>query len=453
LPKPGDLVCGKYRVIRCIKTGGQGAIYEAIQMHLDRRVALKVIHRSPEGSASDSQDSQAQADRERFVREAKALARLSHRNIAQIFDFDMSIDGEFCLVMEFLDGRDLRRELTKRGTLRVQEALGYLMQACAGVDEAHRHGIVHRDIKPHNLFLTNLGGERVVKLVDFGLAKTHADTSVTAHDVQPGTPQYMAPELYEGAEADARSDIWALGTVLYELLTGSSPFRREGGAATMFAVMNDSPRPISEVRSDIPRALDGLIARCLAKRPDDRFQKVSELSAALELFGPPSGAVHLSFPPVRGSSSPPAPDPSMPLPSDVLLASTVSAVTNSSHGSNTGETVLEPQPSRLRNRRPFIYALVGGAAATAVSFMLLRPSGNQAEAVPSVQAVSIAAARPEPAPALDSSTAPALDLATAAPAASAPAAASSSAATRRSRPAPKTSVKRPGSPDRLPLHL
>jgi serine/threonine protein kinase len=448
LPKPGELVCGKYKVVRCIKTGGQGAIYEAIQMHLDRRVALKVIHRNTDETGSGAQNAQAQADRERFVREAKALARLSHRNIAQIFDFDMSIDGEFCLVMEFLDGRDLRRELTKRGTLRVQESLGYIMQACAGIAEAHRHGIIHRDIKPHNLFLTNLDAERVVKVVDFGLAKGHADTSVTARDVQPGTPQFLARVRYEGGVADARSDLWALGTVLYELLTGSSPFRREGGAATMYAILNDSPRPISEIRSDVPAALDGLIARCLAKRPQDRFQKVSELAAALQPFGPPSGVVHLSIPPVRGSSSPPAPDPAMQLPREVALASTVSAVTNSSHDAKAAPTLVVPTESRPRRRRPIIFAIVGGAAIAAIAAMLFRPSANQVSAVSPVVSAPIAAARPEPTPTADTAATSASEPATAA--------ASASAASRRSRPPPaaaKPSPRPRPARDGLPLHL
>jgi len=219
---PDDYVGGKYRIVRRLGAGGMGTVYEAVQLKLGRRVALKIMHPYLATNV---------AGRERFIREARALARLSHENIARIFDFDELGDGDFYLVMEFLDGRDLRAEFKTRGPLPIDEAVGYVTQACAGIAETHRHGIIHRDIKPENLFITGLGGNRTIKLVDFGLAKTQTDTALT---VQPaGTRRYMAPELFRLEEASARSDLWALGIMLHELVTGVSPFQRADPAQTI----------------------------------------------------------------------------------------------------------------------------------------------------------------------------------------------------------------------------
>src|SRR5207237_4585183 len=143
---PNEIVNGKYKILRLLGSGGMGAVYEAVQVTLGRRVAIKIMHRV---------HAQSDRNRERFLREAKALARLSHQNIARVFDFDYLEDGEFYLVMEYLDGRDLGHELKRRGPLPIDEAVGYVLQACAGSAEMHRHSLVYRDIKPANLFVTN----------------------------------------------------------------------------------------------------------------------------------------------------------------------------------------------------------------------------------------------------------------------------------------------------------
>jgi len=312
-----ELVPGKLRIVRRIGEGGMGVVYEALHLHLDRRVAVKVIHplnvESPEA-------------RTRFLREARALAALTSEHIVQVLDVDTLAEGAPFMVMEYLEGRDLSRELQKRGPLPIGEAVGYVIQACSGVAAAHSAGIVHRDIKPANVFITNLNGARCVKILDFGVAKFERspDQLLTGPTRQIGTPLYMAPEQLNGTEAEPRSDIWALGVVLYEILTGRSPFRRATSALTSSAVLNEPPPSMGEERPDLPLGLVQVVLRCLEKSPPDRFADASELAAALAPFGPRQPIVRASQRVERGSSAAP-PRALTPLSLDRLAADVRSA--------------------------------------------------------------------------------------------------------------------------------
>jgi serine/threonine-protein kinase len=295
---PREIVPGKLRIVRRIGAGGMGVVYEALHLGLERRVAVKVIH------PRDAESSDARA---RFLREARALALLPSEHIVQVLDVDTLPEGDPYMVLEYLEGRDLKRELNKRGRLPVAEAVGYLIQACAGVAAAHSAGIVHRDLKPANIFISNLDGARLVKILDFGVAKfaTSQDQSLTGPTGLIGTPMYMAPEQLTGSDAECRSDVWALGVVLFEILAGRSPFRRDSNERTVSAVLTESPSSLHEERGDVPLLLGRVIARCLEKVPADRFASAGELAAALSPFGPREPIVQVSQRAARGSSAPP----------------------------------------------------------------------------------------------------------------------------------------------------
>lgn len=294
-----ELVPGKLQIVRRLGAGGMGVVYEAIHLGLDRRVAVKVIH----PQSSDSVEARA-----RFFREARALALLQSEHIVQVLDVDTLPEGDPYMVMEYLEGRDLKRELVKRGPLLVTEAVGYLIQTCAGVATAHAAGIVHRDLKPANIFITNLDGARRVKILDFGVAKfsTAPEQTLTSPTRLVGTPLYMSPEQVLGNEANVRSDIWALGVALFQLLTGRSPFRSPGAGGTVVdAILNGAAAALHEVRQDVPLGLSQVVARCLERVEADRFEDARALSAALAPFGPREPVVRFSVRAPRGSSAPP----------------------------------------------------------------------------------------------------------------------------------------------------
>lgn len=294
---PGDLLANKIRLVRRLGAGGMGVVYEGRHLHLGRRVAVKLIH---------AQEASSLEARTRFLREARAQASLPLEHIVQVLDVDTLPDGTLYTVMEYLDGHDLKRELKKRGPLPIAEAAFYVAQACRGAAAAHAAGIVHRDIKPQNLFITNLEGQRKVKLLDFGIAKFFRDVSqdLTATDEVVGTPTHLSPEQIGAHAVDGRADIWALGIVLFELLSGETPFRRATALATLGAIANDNPPLLSRLRPDVPPGLQEVVEHCLAKSADERYQTAAELEQALSPFSSFDGHVRASLRPPRGSSLP-----------------------------------------------------------------------------------------------------------------------------------------------------
>ncbi|NOZ57499.1 MAG: serine/threonine protein kinase, partial [Calditrichaeota bacterium] len=253
-----------YEVVAEIGRGGMGVVYRAVDVRLGRTVALKFL--PPELTSDD-------VARERFVREAQAASALDHPNICTIHEIDSTGEGRTFIVMACYEGESLRQRL-ERGPLDEQQALDVVLQVAQGLAAAHRKGIVHRDIKPANIFLSEGG---LVKILDFGLAKLAGRAQITRDSTTLGTAAYMAPERYRGEREDLRSDIWSLGVVLYQMLTGGLPFEAEYEQAMMYAVLNEEPEPPSSKRPGLNPAWDAILAKCLAKDPDQRYATVEEL--------------------------------------------------------------------------------------------------------------------------------------------------------------------------------
>jgi serine/threonine protein kinase len=281
--RSGDVLAGKYRVDRILGVGGMGVVVAATHLQLDQKVALKFM--LPDAL-------RLPALLERFAREARAAVRLKSDHVARVLDVGTLDSGSPYMVMEYLEGSDLGSILESRGALPVDVAVDYLLQACDAVAEAHAVGIVHRDLKPRNLFVTHRNdGRPLVKVLDFGIAKqmgvAGADLSLTRTTEVIGSPNYMSPEqLRASRAADERSDIWALGVILYELLTGVLPFNAESVTQLIAMVLSERPTPIRAVRADVPDGLGRVIERCLEKDPAARFASIADLAAALERFAP-----------------------------------------------------------------------------------------------------------------------------------------------------------------------
>lgn len=255
---------GRYVLEKELGRGGMGVVYLARDSQLDRPVALKFL-----GNLVDS----SEEFRQRFVREARTAAKITHPNIIAIYDISASV-GKAYIAMEYVDGPSLHKYLSGKGGLKPREMVNVMVQACSALAAIHEAGIVHRDIKPDNMLIAKGG---LIKLTDFGLAKAD-DSRMTRTGVVMGTPSYMAPEQVLGKDADARSDIYSMGLVMYECLTGETVFM---GSNVLERQLNETPPPPSTKVPGVSPELDAVIMRCIAKRPEDRYQTVRELIAAL----------------------------------------------------------------------------------------------------------------------------------------------------------------------------
>src|SRR5262245_3452660 len=278
MPLSAGVRLGPYEIVAAIGAGGMGEVYKAKDTRLDRTVAIKVL---PADLATDPERSG------RFEREARAIAALDHPHICALHDVGEQA-GVHYLVMQHLEGETLAARLA-RGPLPLGDALKIATEIADALDKAHRAGITHRDLKPANIMLTKAGA----KLLDFGLAKLRGATApvsisvmeratvasgpATATGTILGTVHYMAPEQVEGREADARSDIWALGAVIYEMTTGGRPFEGASAASIIGAILKDTPAPVSSRQPLAPPMLDHVVARCLDKESDERWQTASDL--------------------------------------------------------------------------------------------------------------------------------------------------------------------------------
>jgi serine/threonine-protein kinase len=258
---------GRYRIVRRLGAGGMANVYLAEDQELGRRVAIKILN---DRHANDDQFV------ERFRREAKNAASLSHPNIVSIYDRGEA-EGTYYIAMEHLDGRTLKELIVARGPAPPKIAIEYVRQILAALSFAHRNGIVHRDIKPHNVLVDSEGR---VKVTDFGIARAGASQMTDAGSIV-GTAQYLSPEQARGDAVDRRSDLYSLGVVLYELLTGTVPFSGDSPVEIAMKHLSAPVEPPSKRRADIPRELDLVVTRALAKDPDDRFQTAEEMEAEL----------------------------------------------------------------------------------------------------------------------------------------------------------------------------
>lgn len=285
LPRPGDLIATKYQVEEVLGHGGMGVVVAARHTVLQQRVAVKFLlpaaTKFPGATA-------------RFLREAQAVVALQSEHVARVYDVGTLESGAPYMVMEHLAGSDLARLLTHRGTFQLDEAIDYVLQACEAIAEAHSIGIIHRDIKPANLFLTRRPeGSPLVKVLDFGISKVPLpegppqENALTATNVVAGSPHYMSPEQVRSLKlVDARTDIWAIGVTLYELLTGHRPFNGPTPGAICASVAADAPPAPSKLRTDLPLLLETIILRCLEKDLTRRIQTLAEFAYALRPIAP-----------------------------------------------------------------------------------------------------------------------------------------------------------------------
>lgn len=276
----GKTIADRYVIESLIARGGMAAVYRAQQVQLNRRIAIKILRPPPDSDESAS-------FHERFRLEAETLAQLNHPNIVTVYDHGDFDDDQVFLAMEFVDGRRLT-DLLRDGPLSVDRSLHLLLQVCEALRYAHRRGVVHRDLKPSNLLITETDdGDELVKVVDFGLVKlTEVDVTITSNGLILGSPHCMAPEQVRGHKVDPRTDIYAMGVLLFRCLTGTYPFHGNNSTATMIAHLNQATPTFFSVSPDleVPDGLENVVRRCLAKSPAERFQSMDELQEALAYF-------------------------------------------------------------------------------------------------------------------------------------------------------------------------
>jgi serine/threonine protein kinase len=309
----GTLIGGKYRVREILGEGGMGTVFEALREGLGNLVAIKVLHPNQVHKKDSVQ---------RFHHEARAAARIGHPNICEVYDFGSLPDGRPYLVMDRLTGTTLAERILSVGGLPFQEVVDTLTQVLSGLHAAHEKAIIHRDVKPENVFLSQrVGCPPIAKILDFGVSKVMAehaqasnfsDVEVTRTGVVLGTPYYLAPEQARGERnLDARVDLYACGVMLYEALTGRRPFRAANYNALLIAILTTAPRPAREIRPDLPGGFGRVLDKSIARDPADRFQTALEFQAALQPYSQNPLArrsVAPSRPPLRASSVfPPAP--------------------------------------------------------------------------------------------------------------------------------------------------
>jgi hypothetical protein len=331
-PMLGIVLANSYELLRLIGEGGMGRVYEARHTRLgNRRLAIKLLHadmaRQPEVVS-------------RFLREAEATSVLSHDNIVSVLDVNRAPDGRPYIVAELLQGEQLGDYLERVGKLKVQEAVWICRQICRALVAAHAEHIVHRDIKPENVFLVGRGEERTVKVLDFGISRVgESGANLTKTGMVMGTPAYMPPEQARGQRVDHRADVYAVGALLYEAVTGRQPFEGLDPVATLASVLSQEPARPRTLDDTLPLALEMLIQKAMAKEPDERYASMSELDHALAAF----------------DSSPEIATGSGALPAPLMASAADSGRTSGWLGALPGEA---PLPERARTRI-VVLSLVG----------------------------------------------------------------------------------------------
>ncbi len=377
--REGDVLAGKYRVDRVLGVGGMGVVVAAHHLRLDEKVAIKFL--KPQAVAVP----EAVA---RFEREARAAVKIKSEHVARVTDVGVLDDGSPYMVMEYLDGLDLSTWLATHGRLPVDQTAEFVLQACEAIAEAHALGIVHRDLKPANLFcIRRPDGALSIKVLDFGISKLTSmapggpGMSMTRTQAVMGSPLYMSPEQLESSKGvDARADIWALGIILYELLSGEVPFSSEMITEVVIRIVGTPTPPVRARRPDVPPGLEAIIYRCLEKDRDQRFQSVADLARALVEFAPPRAMLSLEriagvtqgslLPPMRASlpSAPrAAPTPPLAVTPHTLAMPGRDGGTASSWGPSGAVASHPPTPPR-RSVVPIAlgilaFVVVGGAVA------------------------------------------------------------------------------------------
>src|SRR5947209_12948730 len=380
----GKTLADKYRIEELINEGGMGSVYRSTHVLMDKVVAVKVLH--PSLAADDKIVA-------RFSREAKAASRISHPHALNVTDFGEDEDGVVFLVMEYLNGETLKDVIHKDGPMPLTRAVEIIRQVSGALEAAHNEGVVHRDLKSDNIMLIDVGGGDWAKVLDFGIAKiienVDQDPALTAPNLIIGTPQYMSPEqCSQAADIDSRSDIYSLCVILYEMLVGHVPFTGESPTAIMMKHLQETPPSVLEERKDVPAAVGRVVARAMAKRPEDRYQTVSELSEAFtsaaegkesaavaaDIAGTPERTTSRILVPT-GANEPPRTTASEETDEETLVRPRESAAT-------AGEPemfsdVVPPPAESFNPWRVIIPAVAGLIIVFAVVFALTRNSSSQ----------------------------------------------------------------------------
>ncbi|HEY8089537.1 MAG TPA: serine/threonine-protein kinase [Polyangiaceae bacterium] len=449
--KEGDLLAGKYRVERVLGVGGMGIVVAARHEQLDQQVAIKFVREEALGNAEAV---------ERFLREARAAVKLRSEHAAKVLDVGKLDSGAPYMVMEFLEGSDLAAVLAERGPLTPEVAAEYLVQACEAVAEAHAAGIIHRDLKPQNLFLARtVGGGGRVKVLDFGVSKsmTGGSGGLTQTRSMLGSPLYMSPEqMRSSRDVDARSDVWALGVVLFELLTQRWPFEAETMPELCLKVVTEPPQSLRVLRPDAPAALVEIIEHCLKKDPNERYANAAELASALEPLAPPESRVTIERARAAMGSTTRGRMTSNPGVASAQTPPTRTAPTPAAWGSGKGEAVAPPTEKRKASGAMWVGLGIVGAAAIAGAVVLLQGRGGASSAAsPSPSAVAapppaVAVQAPAVAPAPSLAPAPAVTATETAAAAVAPSVAPSATPRPGATPPALLVTKPGGAPARNP---
>jgi serine/threonine protein kinase len=289
MPRIGDVIADKYRLDGTVGSGGMGVVYAATFLPAGQPVALKFVRHDPE--KSDEAGKQATS---RLAKEARALAQLRSDHVARVHDAGVTEDGSSYLVMELLEGSTLDAVVQKEGPLSAARASECIIQACHGLGEAHARGIIHRDVKPSNLFSARIaGGQSQLKVIDFGIARAtfNVEEATRSNETRTGaflgSPPFMSPEQIHAAKhVDARTDVWSLGVVLYYLVSGKMPFEARSLLELMTLIAYEEPPSLRSLNPEIPEGFEAIVHRCMQKQPDDRYPSVVELAADLLAFAP-----------------------------------------------------------------------------------------------------------------------------------------------------------------------
>ncbi|MBK7586086.1 MAG: protein kinase [Myxococcales bacterium] len=394
--RPGDVLAKKYKVTRLLGAGGMGVVVAADDIDLDRRVAVKFL--SPEGA----QNANIVA---RFMREARAAVKITSEHVAKVIEVGRLETGEPYIVMEYLEGCDLA-DVVAKGALPVEEAMDYVLQACEAIAEAHAKGIVHRDLKPANLFLSKRAdGSPMVKVLDFGISSmtgpAATEHALTRTGAIMGSPYYMSPEQAKSARsANAQSDIWSLGAVLYELIGGRPPFTGETMAELIAAILSVEPPALSSLCTDVPEGLDAVVLRCLSKDPGVRYATVGDLAQALAPFAPQRARVSVTRA-VAVSASPRASgglatDDTLPAGGTLVMPQTAQA---KSQAANTAAAWAETRAPVASSRGKVLGAVIGAlAVSVGLGVAFTRNGSTDATATPAATSATAGAAAPAEAP-------------------------------------------------------
>lgn len=381
---------GKYELLERVGQGGMAYVYKAYQPTIDRYVAVKVLH---------SHLAEDAAFLERFKREAKGLGTLRHPHIVNVIDFDVD-DGWYYMVMDFIHGETLEAVLNRRGRLPVDEALRLTAQLAGALDYAHRHGRIHRDVKPGNIMFADEARQHAV-ITDFGLTRLLDNATITLSGTIAGTPAYMSPEAAQGEKVDARGDIYSLGVVLYEMVTGQRPYQGETPLSVIMKLVLDPLPPALSINPDLPPAVDAILARATAKDPAERYQTAAEFRRAIqeEMGGRQEPAAERSTPRQGAASASAAGAQTHILPSTTAAEpSTTETVAPQTPAPGRDRQPAQPTPSRL-------LPIVTGAGLLIVALVLgllvLNGEGGEtaeATAAPTAPVVATIAGEPTPSP-------------------------------------------------------